>query len=178
MSTATLNVWITNFGDPCHIVDKDEWFVHITDCNGKVLEWCGKKYSFIPARCGHAEIPNVPPGCYTVFAGHSAAGAGVPPFGNRLTHVQVVRVDCGDHVCVTLFSPSLWYCGTWFAHAVETQTAGLQRAFHVNPEIATAAVRAVRALLDKLPVDPYTANAREFETMPPRPETPADNKAN
>jgi len=76
-----------------------------------------------------------------------------------------------------LFSPSLWYCGTWFAQAMETQAAGLQRAFHVNPEIVTTAVRAVRALLDKLPVDPYTANTRELERMPPRPETPEDNKA-
>lgn len=167
MSTANLNVWITGFSDPCHINDKDPWFVHITDCEGKVLEWCGRKFSFIPAKCGHLEI-DIPPGCYTVFAGHSPQGQGVPPFGNRLTHVQVVRANCGDHVCVTLFSPTLWFCGSWFAHAVATQLAGLEKA-RVDPKLATAAVQAVRALLDKLPIDPYTANTRQaFEQDPPR----------
>lgn len=34
MSTANLNVPITNFGDPCHIEDKETWFVHILDCEG------------------------------------------------------------------------------------------------------------------------------------------------
>ena len=41
MSTATLNVWITDFGDACHIEDSEKWFVHITDCTGNVLKWCG-----------------------------------------------------------------------------------------------------------------------------------------
>jgi len=122
-----MNIWVTGFGDPCHIEDKETWFVHILDCEGKPLTYCGKTYAFLPAKCGHLEV-DVPPGCYTVFAGHSAQGAGVPPFGNRLTHVAVVRVNCGDHACVTLFSPSMWYCGTWFAHAVQTQMAGLQKA--------------------------------------------------
>lgn len=165
MSTANLNVWITRFGNPCHIEDKETWFVHILDCEGKVLEWCKKRYSFIPAKCGHLQV-EVPPGCYAVFAGHSPRGAGVPPFGNRLTHIQVVRVNCGDHACVTLFSPTMWYCGTWFAHAVATQMEALQAA-KVDPKLATEAVRAVRALLEKLPVDDFTANTRrEFEQEP------------
>jgi hypothetical protein len=165
MTTATLNVWITGFGDPCHIEDKETWFVHITDCEGKPLEWCGKQFTFIPAGCGHLEV-EIPPGCYTVFAGHSAQGQGIPPFGNRLTHVQVVRANCGDHVCVTLFSPSLWYCGTWFAHAVATQIEGLQNA-KIEPKLAHEAVRAVNALLKMLPVDTYTANTRDaFENDP------------
>lgn len=167
MSTIKLNVWITGFGDPCHIEDKETWFVHILDCEGNVLEWCKKKYSFIAAKCGHVEI-EIPPGCYAVFAGHSPQGQGVPPFGNRLTHVQVVRANCGDDVCVTLFSPSMGFCGTWFAHAVATQLAGLQKA-NVDPKLATAAVQAVRALLDKIPVDQFTANTRRaFEQEPPK----------
>lgn len=47
MSTANLNVWITGFGDPCHIEDKETWFVHVLDCEGRVVEWCNKRYSFI-----------------------------------------------------------------------------------------------------------------------------------
>jgi hypothetical protein len=161
MSTGNLNIWVTGFGDPCHIEDKEHWFVHILDCEGKPLTWCGKKYIFMEAKCGHLEV-NVPPGCYTVFAGHSPQGAGVPPFGNRLTHVAVVRVNCGDHACVTLFSPSMWFCGTWFAHAVQTQMAGLQKA-NIDAKVATAAVQAVRALLEKLPPDDFTTNTRLFE---------------
>ncbi|MFN0101745.1 MAG: hypothetical protein ACKV2U_06595 [Bryobacteraceae bacterium] len=165
MSTAKLNVWITRFGDACHIEDRELWFVHILDCDGRVIEWCGKKYSFIPAKCGHAEI-ELPPGCYTVFAGHSPQGQGVPPFGNRLTHVQVVRVNCGDHACVTLFSPSLGYCGTWFAHAVATQLEGLQRA-DVDIQVAMAAVKAVNAFLEQIPIDRFTVNTqRALEQEP------------
>ena len=124
MSMAKLNVWITRFGDPCHIDDKEPYYVYITDCAGNILVWCGKKYAGLPAKCGHLEV-DIPPGCYSVFASHSPQGHGIPPFGNRLTHVQVVRANCGDHVCVTLFAPSMWKCGSWFAYAVKTQLAGL-----------------------------------------------------
>ena len=156
MSTATLNVWITNFGDACHIVDRENWFVHITDCNGKVLKWCNRKYSFIRTKCGHVEI-EIPPGCYSVFAGHSGRGEGVPPFGNRLTHVQVVRANCGDHICVTLFSPSMWHCGTWFAEAVHTQIGRLEAA-DINVGLAKEAVEAVRRFVDVLEPDTFAQN--------------------
>lgn len=166
MSTATLNVWITNFGDACHIVDRDQWFVHITDCNGNVLKWCGRTFSFIPAECGHVEI-EIPPGCYTVFAGHSPQGAGIQPFGNRLTHVQVVRANCGDHVCVTLFSPSIWHCGAWFAAAVETQMEGLQGA-GIDAELARQTVTVVRRFTDALLHDVYAQNTLfAFKDDPP-----------
>ena len=166
MSTATLNVWITDFGDACHIEDSEKWFVHITDCTGNVLKWCGKEFSFIPAKCGHVEI-EIPPGCYTVFAGHSPRGAGVGQFGNRLTHVQVVRANCGDHVCVTLFSPSLWHCGTWFARAVETQIDRLQRA-GIDAELARHTATVVRTFTEALQPDVYARNTLfAFEDDPP-----------
>ncbi len=157
MSMAKLNVWITRFGDPCHIDDKEPYYVYITDCAGNILVWCGKKYAGLPAKCGHLEV-DIPPGCYSVFASHSPQGHGIPPFGNRLTHVQVVRANCGDHVCVTLFAPSMWKCGSWFAYAVKTQLAGLQ-AGRVDVELANRAVAAVDAFLAKLPPDPFAANA-------------------
>lgn len=159
MSTANLNVWITDFGDPCHIQDTDTWFVHILDCAGNPLKWCKKEYIFLPAKCGHLEI-DIPPGCYAIFAGHSPRGAGVRPFGNRLTHVQVVRLNCGDHACVTLFSPSMWFCGTWFSHAVRTQLEGFQAA-NVDQRLARTAIQAVDALLEKIGPDPFTANMRK-----------------
>jgi len=152
MSTANLNVWITDIGDPCHITDK-EYFVHIVDCGGNPLEWCGKKYTFIPARCGHLQV-DIPPGCYAVLA---SQGGGYPPFGNLLTHVQVVRANCGDHVCVTLFAPTGHFCGSWFANAVlyYLKTPG---GVVLDPKLGNAAVQAVQALLAKIPVDPFTAN--------------------
>jgi len=73
-----------------------------------------------------------------------------------------VRARCGDHVCVTLFAPTLHFCGTWFANAVTTNLAGLQ-AVNVDPKLATAAVQAVQALLDKITIDPFTANTRAIE---------------
>jgi hypothetical protein len=166
MSTANLNVWITRFGDPCHIEDRENWFVHVLDCEGRVVEWCNRRYSFIPAKCGHVQI-EIPPGCYAVFAGHSPQGQGVPPFGNRLTHVHVVRANCGDHVCVTLFSPTIWFCGTWFAYAVLTQLAGLEKA-KVDTKTARAAVEGVQALLGKMGGDPFTENMRRALEQEPK----------
>lgn len=153
MSTANLNVWITKIGDPCHIDDTIPYFVHVLDCSGKVVEWCGKRYTFLPAKCGHLAL-EIPPGCYVVVAGQNQSGAGVPPFGNCLTHVQVVRINCGDHACVTLFAPTLHFCGTWFGQA----TVLAARGGGIDRGLATAAANAVKALLDKVPADPFTAN--------------------
>ena len=167
MSTATLNVWITEIGDPCHIINPppdEQWYVHIVDCDGKVLTWCSKTYRDIPTKCGHAEI-EIPPGCYTVFASHSKKGEGVPPFGNRLTHVQIVRANCGDHVCVTLFSPSLWFCGTWFAAALQQHATGLARA-NVDPRLAKTAITAVQEVLHAMKPEPFAANLEAFQDKP------------
>ncbi|HXM45104.1 MAG TPA: hypothetical protein VN924_27950 [Bryobacteraceae bacterium] len=167
MSTANLNVWITKIGDPCHITDLP-YFVTVVDCAGNVLEWCGKTYSFIPAKCGHLEI-EIPPGVYAVFAGQDPQGKGVGAFGNWLTCVQVVRANCGDHVCVTLFAPSLHLCGSWFGYALLAQPlAGIE------PGIVKGAVTAVQALLDKIPVDPFTANT--LALLPPPTQAPPRTK--
>jgi hypothetical protein len=171
MSTATLNVWITETGDPCHIVGSHpgsdrEWFVTIVDCEGKPLVWCGRKYVFIPARCGHLEI-EIPPGCYAVFAGHGSGHSGVAPFGNSLTHIQVVRANCGDHVCVTLFSPDLHFCGTWFAHALQTQAIAVAAAGG-DPKAVKAAVGAIETVLAGIKPAPFTAGLEAFKNGPSR----------
>jgi hypothetical protein len=164
--TAKLCVWVTAFGDPCHIMEAEPFYVHVTDCQGHVLTWCKKTYSFIPTKCGMVEI-EVPPGCYSVFATHTAPAPHIsrPPFGNRLTHIQVVRVNCGDNVCVTLFSPTLSHCGTWFAGAIQAQIPGV---LQEHRELATAAVKAIEALLAKIGTDPYTANTRPLLAEPPK----------
>lgn len=150
--TAKLCVWVTEYGEPCHIMQTEQFYVHVTDCHGDVLKWCDRTFSFIPTKCGMVEI-EVPPGCYSVLATHTERKEGTDPkheFGNRLTHVQVVRVNCGDHACVTLFAPTLWHCTSWFAAAVVTQTAGLEKA-GIDPETIQAAVAGAQGLLEKLP---------------------------
>lgn len=150
MSTARMNVWITAFGDPCRIEETDKWFVHVLHCDGSILEWRGRKFTNIEAPNGHADF-KLPPGCYAVCATHSE-GSSAAFLGNRLTHVQVVRANCGDHVCVTLFSPTSWNCGTWFVQAVEAAAA----AGGVDRRRAAAAVEAVRGVLADVPPDPFT----------------------
>ncbi|MGH4025324.1 MAG: hypothetical protein ACRDRV_12185 [Pseudonocardiaceae bacterium] len=162
MSTATLNVWITAFGDPCHIVREqasETWYVHVLDCAGQPLEWCGRRYLNIVASCGQAEF-QLPPGCYAVLASHTFVQNPVAGFGNRLTHVGVVRVNCGDHACVTLFSPSAWFCGTWFAKALQ----GYAQAGALNPAVVQQAVPAIEAVLHELPTDPFSAATLELDT--------------
>jgi hypothetical protein len=159
MSTAKLNVWITRRADACHIDDHEQYYVHIVDCHGNPLVWCKKNYTFLPAKCGHLEI-EIPPGCYTVFASHTKETPKDPrfqPFGNLLTHVQVVRANCGDHVCVTLFAPGLHYCGTWFKLAVEAQIA-IFEANNIDAKLARNAAEAVGAFLGKLEPETYNLN--------------------
>jgi hypothetical protein len=163
MSLATLNVWITAIGDPCHIIDeqpKRDWFVHIVDCEGKPLTWCGRSYRDLKAKCGHLQV-EIPPGCYVVFASENSQGHGLGEFGNLLTHLQIVRANCGDHVCVTLFSPSAHFCGTWFAGAIYVFGAALANA-GVDPKITAAALEAVQRLVSVLPADRFSTNLRAF----------------
>jgi hypothetical protein len=50
MSVATLNVWITNLGDPCSIANDVgsgipyHWSVAVAHCNGRVLNWSEGRY--------------------------------------------------------------------------------------------------------------------------------------
>jgi hypothetical protein len=160
MSLATLNVWITAIGDPCHIGDNINWFVHIVDCEGKPLTWCGRSYRDLPAKCGHLEV-EIPPGCYVVFASEDRQGQGFGEFGNQLTHVQIVRARCGDHVCVTLFSPSAHLCGAWFGGAVLRLFDALGNV-GVDPKVVTAVLNGVRALVPALPAKGFDTNLAAF----------------
>ena len=161
MSTATLNVWITQRGDPCRILNPtkplpNERFVYVLHCNGDILEWCGTKYVGLQTKCGHLEI-EIPPGCYIVGAVESTGG--YLPLGNCLTHIAVIRANCGDHVCVTLFDPSLHVCGTWLGAAINQHVAGGGGGGHLNPDLIGLmqnAQKAVNKMLDALPPDPLS----------------------
>ena len=67
-----------------------------------------------------------------------------------LTHIQVVRVNWGDHACVTLFSPTARFCGTWFEIAINT----LIRLGDVDPQVGQRAVEAVEEVVRASPRTP------------------------
>ena len=164
MGTNNVNIWITKRGDPCQIADT-EHFVYVLQCSGKVLEWCGRRYANDPAdkknpnwmktKCGHLEL-ELPPGCYVVGAVESSAG--IPPLGNCLTHIAMVRVNCGDHACVTLFDPSLHICGTWFGLGITFVAGGGGGQGFPRNAVGPAkeALAAVNKLLEVLEPDPLS----------------------
>lgn len=121
MSTAKLDVWVTAVGEPCKIDMKYQWYVHVLHCNGEILDWCGRRFVNLVTKCGHLEI-EIPPGCYSVCATWSPAPAGgaVPTsLGNHISHMVIVRANCGDHLCVTLFPPTFHWCSIWWLIAAQ-----------------------------------------------------------
>ncbi len=156
MCTASLCVFISEISDPCHIVDdRHRWFLHVLDCHGKIVSWCGEQLTNLETKCGHREI-RVPPGCYVVCATWSP-GSGSGSLGNHLTHCAIVQAKCDERVCITLFNPSLHTCGTHFGHAVRDAV----RAGNLPREALRAAETLQGALQDFLrhvPADEVAQN--------------------
>ncbi len=167
MSTATLNVWITQRGDPCRIATTEHFVYVLECCTGKPLVWCKRVYAGLQTNCGHLEI-EIPPGCYIVGAVESTSG--VMPLGNCLTHIAMVRANCGDHICVTLFDPSLHLCGTWLGAAINTFVLERGGGPPIGPEVMGAlrnAGQAVQELLKVIPADPLSEQTNAL-TLPRR----------
>lgn len=169
MSTARLNIWITKKGDPCRIDNNpqpQQLFVYVLHCSGEVLEWCGKKYVGIQARCGHLEL-EIPVGCYVVGAVENPGG--IPPLGNHLTHLAIVRANCGDHICVTLFNPTLHHCAHWFATAMNGHLAAGGQALPATlAGPMRNAAQAVEGLVKAIPQDAFTTTqAKAIGTVRP-----------
>lgn len=133
MSTAILNVWITNVGDPCTIT-RHPWVVVVEHCDGRVLNWSEGRYRFhredewipipahtpdggtrgwwyesVPTLDGHVEI-EVPPGCYVLIASQYAKYINGVLIGNWATDHAIVQAGCGQDVCATLYAPSTQTC--------------------------------------------------------------------
>jgi len=156
MSTARLNVWVAQVGRPCRIDSERTWFVHVLHCDGEILEWCDRRYTNLQTKCGQLEV-EIPPGCYTVVATWSPNlnDSTVPTsLGNHISHLAIVRADCGDHVCVTLFPPTFHFCGIWWLQALEdaVQVKALPE------DVAGRAREAVQAALraTEIKTDPFT----------------------
>jgi hypothetical protein len=165
MSTARLNVWVTKVGDPCKIDDQTQWFVHVLHCNGQILRWCNKVYANMPTKCGHLEV-DIPPGCYMVCATWSPGATSPVPtsLGNHISHLAIIRANCGDHVCVTLFPPTFHWCGIWWLIALRENVQALQRG---GAELARNAEKAVKDLLASIPADPLAQEMLKIEEKPP-----------
>ena len=152
MGMARLQIWITSEGAPCKISERDEhdnlpWVVAIWHCSGELLEWCGRKYFNIVAKCGHVEI-EVPPGCYIIRA---ADGMGISAngqvWGNHWSDHAVVTACCDENTCVTLFAPSAHSCGIGFLAVLERLVAAKK----IAPELGREAIQALKKVLEKTP---------------------------
>lgn len=122
MGLSKLNVYISGIDDPCS-VDQRTWYVIIYDCDGRVLNHCGKRYVVLPAKCGHLEV-ELPPGCYYVKAvwGYTSLGRGVYR-ANHFTDAGIVQVCCGQDACIKLFNPSAHRCGYIYSLALRDLVA-------------------------------------------------------
>ena len=148
MGLGKLNVFVSALDDGCK-VDSRTWFVTIYDCDGKVVEWCGRRYAVLPAKCGHLEV-ELPPGCYVLVAvwsfGVSPAGV---IFGNHFTDHGVAHVCCDQTTCVTLYTPSAHRCGILFDVALRVLEERGEGG--PPPEAVQRAREAVREVLEFLP---------------------------
>lgn len=156
MGLATLNVWIHDIQDPCRISNQT-WFVNVTDCSNHVVEWCGRRYAAVPARCGHVEI-TLPPGCYTVWGAVSVAV--IPPFlyANHITHFAIVNVGCDQKACVNLYAPTYHWC--WRSILFSTQLLAQQKG--IPRDKAQRLIEALNAVVEHVP---KTAHDAELDAL-------------
>ncbi|RMF89966.1 MAG: hypothetical protein D6733_05110 [Methanobacteriota archaeon] len=145
MGMAKLNVWVSGLDDPCK-VDNRTWYVTIYDCDGNVLEWCGKKYVVLPAKCGHLEV-EVPPGCYYIKAVWGYKFVGGVYYVNHFTDAAIVQARCDETVCVKLYAPTAHRCGLIYLHAVRD----LARQKAIPPAVAKKVEGAIGELLEHIP---------------------------
>ncbi len=115
---AKINIWISAMDNPCGVDDKHPWYITIYDCDGNVLQWCGKKYVVMPAKCGHLQV-EVPPGVYYIKAVWGFKLIGSIYYVNHFTDAAIVEACCEKTVCVKLFNPSIHRCGTIILRAIK-----------------------------------------------------------
>jgi hypothetical protein len=145
MGMAKLNVWVSGTDDPCSVSNRT-WYVTIFDCDGNVLQWCGKRYVVMPAPCGHLEV-EVPPGCYyikAVWGFWISPGPGIIYRVNHFTDAAIVQACCKEPACVKLFNPSLHRCGIIVVRAIKDLL--LQKA--IKPQQAIQVEKAINEALE------------------------------
>lgn len=146
MGMATLNVFVSAMDDPCGL-DNRTWYITIYQCDGSVLDWCGRRYVVLRAPCGHLEI-KVPPGCYYIKAvwSFSVVTPGLVFRVNHFTDAAIVTACCEETTCVKLFNPSAHRCGYIYVRALRDLVA--QKA--INPALAQQVEGAVGEINEQL----------------------------
>jgi hypothetical protein len=116
---ATLSISVSAIDEPCKIENTRSWFITIFNCDGTVLEFCGRSYILIPAKCGCLDV-DVPPGCYYIKAVWNfwIVTPGLVYWVNHFTDAAIVQACCEKTTCVRLFNPSLHRCGYIYRLAV------------------------------------------------------------
>lgn len=156
-----LRVFVSKLDDPCKVDDRT-WFVTLLGCDGKVFEWCGKRYLACPAECGHVEF-ELPPGTYTVIATWNYYQMGKEIWGNHFTDHGIAHVCCEQSTCLTLYTPSAHRCGALFKGALNViaeQPEGLPE--EVREELRRAQ-KAVGRAMEHLP---QPGQAGELDYLP------------
>jgi len=149
MGTARLDVWVSELGDGCRIHPTRLWYVHVLQCDGSLLVHGDTTFTNQVTTNGHVAL-DVPPGQYLVVATWSKGNGTAEHLGNHLTHMQIVRVNCGDSACVYLYAPTLHLCGHHFLKAIQEQMANAA----LDPKVAGNAIQAVERLLRTIEPDP------------------------
>lgn len=107
MSTAILDVWITNLGDPCSIANDrggglpHAWVVAVSHCSGEVVNWSEGRYRF------RSDDPWTPIDLHTPPGG-TTAGWWYESIPTRDGHVQIELPPGCYVVRATMHS--------WFVH--------------------------------------------------------------
>ena len=189
MSTAKLNIWITNLGDPCTIANDIgagipyAWSVAVLHCDGRVLNWSEGRYRLhaddkwtpIPRHTPSGGTPGwwyeqvptrdghveieVPPGCYVVRGSMHTWFVNGVLHGNWATDHGIVQVCCGDDACVKLYASSFQPCDAIMLRVLSL----LVRYKAVGEAEGAAAIRALNALLKPEALSPF--ERRELEML-------------
>lgn len=144
---AQLNVAVSELDKPCRKSGRT-WYVTIWNCDGSILEWCGRQYVVMPAKCGHLSV-KLPEGCYYVSAVWSFSETASGYQANHFTDRALVTVKCNECTCVTLFNPHVHRCGSILVRAAGDLAADPGNAF--NGAQFTALQAAIQPLLDAAP---------------------------
>jgi hypothetical protein len=151
---ATLKVNLTIVGNasiqentPANLFPMNGWYLFLLkpDCSDFSKPMNNRSYGMIPVDRGYAEIKDVPPGRYLLYAIQNpfeiAAFEGGGLFqSNYISQYAVVDVCCGcKDVCVTLYNTGLHHCIIIIVHWLNLLAA--QK--YVDPKIAQTAIKAL-----------------------------------
>ena len=146
MGLAKLSIFVSGIDDPCSVSNRT-WYITIYNCDGSVLDWCGKRYVVLRAPCGHLQV-DVPPGCYYIKAvwGFTIITPGLVYRVNHFTDAAIVSACCEETTCVKLFNPSAHRCGYIYVRALRDLVA--QKA--VAPELVEQVEGGVKQINEQI----------------------------